>query len=171
MKNSHEFIGIPFIWGIMSFGSICILSWFSKFITHRCFCPNLSKQDFNKVHIKIQCKRKNEITQDLKYKTLWKMYLYSYCFGVIFPCDSLFRPVVKPVSKVNLYFFSAGGRSFLDESHLGSFACLVSILVEALLSVALKCTWITFQCSQLGFDLDHKRNSFSNRVWRGVYCH
>ena len=107
----------------------------------------------------------------LKHKALWKMYLYSYCFGVIFSCDSLFRPVVKPVSKVNLYFFSAGGRSFLDESHLGSFACLVSILVEVLLSVALKCTWITFQCSQLRFDLDHKRNSFSNRVWRGVYCH
>ena len=68
------------------------------------------------------------------------MYLYSYCFGVKFSCDSLFYAVVKPVSKVNLYFFSAGGRSFLDESHLGSFACLVLILVEALLSVALKCT-------------------------------
>ena len=106
----------------------------------------------------------------LQHKTLWKVYLYSYYLWVIFACESHIHAVVKPASKVNRYFFSAGGRSFLDESHLGSFAYLVLILVEALLSVALKCTWITFHLTQLGFDLDHKRNSFSNRVWRGVYC-
>lgn len=77
-------------------------------------------------------------TQDFTTQNFGK----SVFIQLLFLCDGCMRihAVVKPASKVNRYFFSAGGRSFLDESHLGSFACLGLILVEALLSVALKCT-------------------------------
>ena len=132
---------------ILSFG--CCVRWFN-----------------NKILLLLP-KKKLKI---LQHETLWKIYLYN-CFCVMVSCDSVLWAVVKPVSKVNQYFFSAGERSFLDESHLDWCACPVSIPVEALLSVVLKCTWITFHRSQLGFDLDHKRRSFSNRVWRGVYCY
>ena len=119
----------------------------------------------------------------LQQKTLWKIYLYNNSFWVVFSCNSHFCAVetqgqavhwncFKPESKANLYFFSVARRFFLDEFHLGLFACLVSIPVGAPRLAVLKCTWITFHKPQLAFDLDLKRKTvFQGGLEKGLYCH